>query len=82
MSGLTCPHCGARIDIFGTGGGRKQAQEMSVSFLGALPMDIEARRMADGGKPVILENRDNHLSVAMRDIARQVASMFSDPHPS
>lgn len=27
MSGLVCPHCGAEIDLFGKGGGRKLAEE-------------------------------------------------------
>ena len=44
MSGLFCPNCGHNIDLFGTGGGSKQANEMGIEFLGSLPMDIETRK--------------------------------------
>lgn len=32
MSGLACPHCGENISIFGSGGGRRMAEEMDVPF--------------------------------------------------
>jgi Mrp family chromosome partitioning ATPase len=54
MSGLTCPSCGKRIDLFGSGGGRQQAQQMNITFLGTLPIDIDARKTADSGSPVVL----------------------------
>jgi Mrp family chromosome partitioning ATPase len=31
MSGLTCPNCGEQINLFGTGGGRSQAEQLRVS---------------------------------------------------
>ena len=34
MSGFNCPHCGAVIDLFKTGGGEKAAQTLTVPFLG------------------------------------------------
>jgi ATP-binding protein involved in chromosome partitioning len=34
MSGLVCPHCGGRIDLFKTGDGERAALEMGVPFLG------------------------------------------------
>lgn len=72
MSGLVCPECGFRIDLFGSGGGRKQAREMRVSFLGSLPFDIEARKSADEGKPMPLENVEAGLSRAMLEIVNKI----------
>jgi ATP-binding protein involved in chromosome partitioning len=34
MSGFVCPNCGAKVDIFQSGGGTKIAEELSIPFLG------------------------------------------------
>ncbi len=39
MSTFTCPNCGQKYDIFGSGGGRKIAEELKVPFLGSIPLD-------------------------------------------
>jgi Mrp family chromosome partitioning ATPase len=39
MSGMVCPHCGGRIDLFKVGGGQKAARELGVPFLGHIPID-------------------------------------------
>jgi ATP-binding protein involved in chromosome partitioning len=72
MSGLICPECGHRIDLFGSGGGRKQAEEMNLDFLGAIPIDMRARQLADEGKPVILENAKSDISMAIMGIAKKI----------
>ncbi|MEM2097775.1 MAG: Mrp/NBP35 family ATP-binding protein [Methanothrix sp.] len=41
MSGLVCPHCGERIDAFGSGNGELSARDMGVEFLGSVPVDPE-----------------------------------------
>ena len=72
MSGLICPECGHRIDLFGSGGGKKQAEEMDVDFLGAIPINIQARQLADEGKPVILENAKSDISIAIMGIVKKI----------
>ena len=54
MSGMRCPHCGEEIDLFGKGGGKKIAEELSVPFLGAIPLDIDMRKAGDEGRPFII----------------------------
>ena len=76
MSGLTCPGCGHKIDLFGTGGGKKQAQEMGVEFLGAISIDIEARKMADNGKLIVLENPQAIVSGEINSIVRKIEKLF------
>ena len=39
MSEYVCPQCGIHTDLFGTGGGERLSQEMSVPFLGRIPID-------------------------------------------
>jgi Mrp family chromosome partitioning ATPase len=77
MSGLICPSCGNRINLFGTGGGRKQAEQMNVMFLGVLPFDIEARKMADGGRSVVLGRWTSDISMAINDIAEKIENIFN-----
>jgi Mrp family chromosome partitioning ATPase len=50
MSGLICPHCSKRIEVFKTGGGESAAEELNVPFLGAIPLDAEIGRLGDMGK--------------------------------
>jgi len=76
MSGLTCPECGHKIDLFGKGGGEKQAQEMGVKFLGAISIDIEARKMADNGKPIVIENPGAIVSTEIRSIAKKIEKLL------
>lgn len=50
MSGLVCPHCGEKIEVFKTGGGERAARELDVPFLGAIPLDAEIGRLGDMGQ--------------------------------
>jgi len=79
MSGLRCPGCGHRIDLFGSGGGEAQAKRMNVRFLGALPIDAETREMADRGRPIILEDRGAEISRAFFRIAESVEEILGRP---
>lgn len=57
MSYLMCPHCNERIDAFGTGGGKRTAEQMSLHFLGELAMDPAVRAGGDSGQPVALGDK-------------------------
>lgn len=53
MSGFICPHCGEITEIFKSGGGERTAQEMSVPFLGKIPIEPNIAMSSDEGKPYI-----------------------------
>ena len=53
MSGLICPHCGERIDLFKTSGGERLAAEMGVPFLGCIPIDPKIVDSGDDGIPFV-----------------------------
>jgi len=78
MSGFICPECGSEIDLFGSGGGKKQAEKMDITFLGKIPLDIEAREDADRGKLIIQENHDSSASIAIMQIVKKIEKMFID----
>jgi ATP-binding protein involved in chromosome partitioning len=50
MSGFTCPHCNATIDIFKTGGGYKMSLDFMIPFLGTIPLDPVIVEQSDTGK--------------------------------
>jgi ATP-binding protein involved in chromosome partitioning len=53
MSYFTAPN-GDRIEIFGHGGGQKEAQRQNVTFLGEIPIFTEIRIAGDEGVPVVV----------------------------
>jgi ATP-binding protein involved in chromosome partitioning len=49
MSGLSCPHCGEAIDLFGSGGGERTASNTGIRFLGRIPFDPNVVACGDSG---------------------------------
>jgi len=76
MSYLELPD-GTRMDVFGSGGGERLAQEAGVPFIGAIPMDPAVRQGGDLGKPVVLAQPDSPVSIAFKSIAQDIASKIS-----
>ncbi|MGD1882496.1 MAG: Mrp/NBP35 family ATP-binding protein [Paracoccaceae bacterium] len=52
MSVFHCPQCGYEAHIFGQGGVAKEAADLGVPLLGALPIDLDTRLSGDAGTPV------------------------------
>jgi ATP-binding protein involved in chromosome partitioning len=77
MSGLSCPQCGYKIDLFGTGGGMKLAKKMKILFLGSIPIDIESRKLADQGKSILFEKKDSKMSIILMDIVKEIEKILS-----
>ena len=74
MSGFLCPGCGCKIDLFGSGGGKAQAAELNIEFLGALPIDINARETADKGVPIVVKNINSEVSAGIIKIIERIVS--------
>jgi ATP-binding protein involved in chromosome partitioning len=72
MSGFVCPKCGTDIDIFKAGGGRKIADDLSVPFLGRIPIDPKICRDSDNGVSFILEHADSPSSKAFMEIVDKI----------
>jgi len=72
MSGFICPKCGAEIDIFKVGGGKKIADDLSVPFLGRIPIDPEICRDSDNGVPFITEHADSPATKAFTEIVKKI----------
>jgi ATP-binding protein involved in chromosome partitioning len=72
MSGFVCPKCGAEIDIFKVGGGKKIAEDLSIPFLGSIPIDPEICRDSDNGMPFITEHIDSPATKAFTEIIKKI----------
>jgi ATP-binding protein involved in chromosome partitioning len=73
MSYFLSPSDGVRYNIFGTGGGEKEAARLRVPLLAQLPIDIPTREGGDQGKPVALTPPEKSaVSAAFHELAAKV----------
>ena len=75
MSYFTTPN-GERVEIFGHGGGRAEAERKGVSFLGEIPLFTEIRIGGDQGKPVAATAADSPAGKAFLQIAQALREKF------
>jgi ATP-binding protein involved in chromosome partitioning len=69
MSYFLCPSDGVRYDIFGTGGGQREAERVGVSLLGQVPIDIATREAGDRGMPITASEPKSAVAQAFGAIA-------------
>lgn len=72
MSGLICPHCKEKIDLFKTGGGEKAARELEIPFLGRIPIEPEIVSSTDQGKPFIQVHGKTGTAKIMDEITGRI----------
>jgi ATP-binding protein involved in chromosome partitioning len=66
---------GARVEIFGHGGGRTEADRKKIPFLGEIPIFLEIRAGGDQGKPVVTSNAAGAPSQAFLEIATKIRAI-------
>lgn len=72
MSGMSCPHCGEVVDVFGSGGGEELAAELKLPFLGTVPLDPNVRTAGDDGVPTVVVAPDSGAGEALMELAGKV----------
>ena len=75
MSGLACPHCGGRIELFKSGGGESLAKEMNVRFLGAVPIDPRIVECGDSGAPYSQRFSESPAAMAFAAIVGKITNV-------
>jgi ATP-binding protein involved in chromosome partitioning len=75
MSGFECPHCGKKINLYGSGGGEKTAQAMGVQFLGKIPFDPNVVQCGDSGTSILDTHKDSMVTKAFDDVATKMAEL-------
>ena len=79
MSYFVCPSDGLIYNIFGEGGGEREAQKLGVPLLGRIPLDIETRSCGDEGAPVALKDPGQSMvSAAFLGVATMLASVLGE----
>jgi len=69
MSYFLSPSDGKRYDIFGNGGGEREAARLKVPLLGQIPIDIPTREAGDRGLPVTAADPANAVAKEFLKIA-------------
>ena len=77
MSYFICPNDQNRYDIFGTGGGLREAQRLGKPLLAQIPMEIAIRESGDAGQPVVLRNPDLESSRHFQNAARKILKIIN-----
>ncbi|HYO41476.1 MAG TPA: P-loop NTPase [Nocardioidaceae bacterium] len=84
MSFLPCPHCADagtehRLEVFGSGGGKRVAQTLSTRFgydvplIAEVPLDLSLREGGDSGVPIVDSRPDSPSAQALSGAARTLA---------
>ena len=73
MSGYTCPHCGEKLELFGTGGGEKTASAAGLNFLGKIPFDQNLVHCGDAGSSFQDNFKDSEVTKAFEKIANNLS---------
>ncbi len=76
MSGFTCPNCGEKYDLFGSGGGEKTAKTAGITFLGKIPFDLNVVACGDTGVSFQEKYKDSQATKAFADIAEKMSKLI------
>jgi len=76
MSYFMSPSDGKRYDIFGSGGGEREAKRLRVPLLGQIPIDITTREAGDRGIPIVSDDRKSPVTAEFVRIAEAIRKVL------
>jgi len=76
MSYFTTP-TGERIEIFGHGGGRAEAERQNVAFLGEVPIFTEIREGGDRGIPVVVSGTQSLAGQSFMKVVEAISGRLA-----
>lgn len=77
MSYFVSPSDHKRYDIFGSGGGEREAKRLRVPLLGQVPIDIATREAGDRGHPIVAEDAQSPAAQEFTRIAAQISKTLA-----
>ena len=77
MSGFECPHCSKNINLFKSGGGHKAALELTVPFLGKVPIDPKIVETGDSGRPFVMEYSKSESAKVFVEIVDKIKKIVN-----
>ena len=75
MSGFACPKCGEVTQILPSGGGKRIAEDMTVPFLGSIPMDPKIAEASDSGRAFVHHYATTPTAEIMRNLIGPIAAL-------
>lgn len=79
MSGLKCPHCGQKIDLFMSNGGALMAKKEGLRLLASLPIEPDVVRMGDTGKFTNLDQEALAFNSEFEKMVVQIEEQYIKP---
>ncbi len=77
MSYYVCPGCEQESDLFGKGGGAQVAEELSIPFLGQIPLYTPIRVGGDTGEPIVSVDSESPGGLAFSKVAERAVEQLS-----
>ena len=77
MCGFRIPGSDEVIDLFGRGGGEELAGELSVPFLGRIPLDLAVREAGDRGRPTVVSAPGSPAGRSLAEIGERLLSSLA-----
>ena len=77
MAWFADPATGARLPIFGQGGGAQEARRLGVPLLAEIPLETALREGGDQGRPLVATAPDSPAAQAFMAMARTLARPLS-----
>jgi ATP-binding protein involved in chromosome partitioning len=82
MSYFESPETGKPMAIFGTGGGKRLADELEVPLLGEVPLYPPVLEGADRGAPIVVSGAESTAARKLTDIAGRIVSALGVGAPA
>lgn len=76
MSYFESPETGKPLAIFGSGGGKRLADELRIPLLGEIPLYTPVREGGDEGQPIVVADPSSSASKKLIALSARVADMF------
>jgi len=77
MSYFLSPSDAKRYNIFGSGGGEREAKRLRVPLLGQIPIDIATREAGDRGMPIVGEDRQSPVTAEFKKVAESLRKILA-----
>jgi len=76
MSYFICPHCSTKHRIFGSGGGKRLADELEVPLLGEIPFFGGVLEGGDRGEPIVVSEPETPAAQALFELAARLKGLL------
>jgi ATP-binding protein involved in chromosome partitioning len=76
MSYFESPETGKPLAIFGSGGGKRLADELKIALLGEIPLYTPVREGGDDGQPIVVADPSSSASKKLVALSTRIAEMY------